>query len=98
YTADGGKTFPFRGQGIGLMPSLDEVLARFPERQFLIDIKSADASDAAVLAAFLAQLPKDRLDRLAAYGGDQPIQALASSLPSLRVMSKSTLIRASLAY
>ncbi len=30
YTADGGKTFPFRGQGVGLMPSLDEVLARFP--------------------------------------------------------------------
>ena len=27
YTADGGKTFPFRGKGIGLMPTLDEVLA-----------------------------------------------------------------------
>jgi len=27
YTADGGKTFPFRGRGVGLMPSLDEVLA-----------------------------------------------------------------------
>ena len=27
YTADGGKTFPFRGKGIGLMPTLGEVLA-----------------------------------------------------------------------
>ena len=27
YTADGGKTFPFRGKGIGLMPTLAEVLA-----------------------------------------------------------------------
>lgn len=24
YTADGGKTFPFRGKNVGLMPSLDE--------------------------------------------------------------------------
>ena len=23
HTADGGKTFPFRGKGVGLMPSLD---------------------------------------------------------------------------
>ena len=34
YTADGGKTFPFRGKGVGLMPSLDEVLATFPDRGF----------------------------------------------------------------
>ena len=98
YTADGGKTFPFRGKGVGLMPSLDEVLARFPDRQFLIDIKSGDPDDGTALAAFLAQLPKDRLDRLSAYGGDKPIQALAGSLPSLRVMSKATLVRASLTY
>jgi glycerophosphoryl diester phosphodiesterase len=32
YTADGGRTYPFRGQGVGLMPSLDEVLSAFPGR------------------------------------------------------------------
>src|SRR6476619_2769434 len=32
YTADGGRTFPFRGKGGGLMPSLDEVLATFPDK------------------------------------------------------------------
>jgi len=98
YTADGGKTFPFRGKGVGLMPSLDEVLVRFPNRQFLIDIKSGDPDDGTALAAFLAQLPKDRLAQLAAYGGDKPIQALSRSIPSLQVMSKPTLVRASLAY
>ena len=25
YTADGGKTYPFRGKGVGLTPTLDEV-------------------------------------------------------------------------
>lgn len=40
HTADGGKTFPLRGKGIGMMPTLDEVLARFPGKRFLINIKS----------------------------------------------------------
>lgn len=30
YTADQGVTYPFRGKGIGLIPSLDEVLSHFP--------------------------------------------------------------------
>ena len=45
YTADGGKTFPFRGQGINLMPTLDEVLNHFPNRSFLIHIKSDDENE-----------------------------------------------------
>ena len=39
YTADGGKTFPVPGKGVGLMPSLDEVLTTFPTKRFLINIK-----------------------------------------------------------
>ncbi len=31
YTADNGKTFPFRGKRIGLMPELDEVLEKRPD-------------------------------------------------------------------
>jgi glycerophosphoryl diester phosphodiesterase len=45
YTADGGKTFPFRGKGIGLMPTLTEVLATFPEQRLLINVKSRDPSE-----------------------------------------------------
>jgi glycerophosphoryl diester phosphodiesterase len=36
YTADGGKTHPFRGQGIGLMPTLSEVLATDAAKRCLI--------------------------------------------------------------
>ena len=51
YTADGGKTFPFRHKGVGLMPSLDEVIAAFPGKRFLIHIKSNDpAADSIGLA------------------------------------------------
>ena len=34
YTADNGETYPFRGKGVGLMPTLDEVFYRFPEYLF----------------------------------------------------------------
>jgi len=36
YTADNGKSYPFRGKGVGLMPSLEEVLSYFPDESFLI--------------------------------------------------------------
>ncbi|MFX8106630.1 hypothetical protein ABTK92_20190, partial [Acinetobacter baumannii] len=70
YTADGGKTFPLRGKGVGLMPTLDEVLTAFPDRRFLIHIKSNDPAEADRLAARLKQLPPDRLKMLMVYGGD----------------------------
>lgn len=98
YTADGGKTFPFRGQGVGLMPSLDEVLARFPDREFLIDVKTGESEDGMALAALLAQLPRARQERLAAYGGKKAMETLAHALPSIRVMSKPRLLHASLTY
>lgn len=98
YTADNGKTYPFRGKGIGLMPSLDEVLNHFPEGSFLIHIKSNDRQEGVKLAEYLKKLPKERLDRLAAYGGDEPIAALKEELPGLRVMSMATMKKALISY
>lgn len=98
YTADGGKTFPFRGKGVGLMPSLDEVLATFPDKAFLIHIKSNDPEEGRKLAAVLKALPESRLDLLAVYGGDRPIASLREELPGLRTMSKATLKRGLLTY
>src|ERR1051325_1820655 len=60
YTADGGKTFPFRGKGIGLMPTLAEVLEAFPQKRLLINVKSRDASEGEKLAAVLNKLPVER--------------------------------------
>ena len=42
FTPDGGKTFPFRGQGVRI-PTIDEVLAAFPEMRLTIELKTADA-------------------------------------------------------
>jgi glycerophosphoryl diester phosphodiesterase len=91
YTADGGKTYPFRGKGVGLMPSLDEVLAAFPDKRFLINIKSGDANEGAMLGEHLARLPQQQRDLLMAYGSDLPMRALKQRLPDFKVMSKATL-------
>jgi glycerophosphoryl diester phosphodiesterase len=91
YTADGGRTFPFRGRGVGLMPSLDEVLATFPDRGFLINIKSDDPAEADKLAAVLGPLSAERRARLMAYGGDRPIARLSSLVGDVRTMSRASL-------
>lgn len=98
YTADNGKTFPFRGKGVGLMPSLDEVMTQFPDEPFLIHIKNADPNEGTMLAQFLSKLPEKRLDQLTVYGDDQPIEALKEQLPDLRVMSMATLKSCLLPY
>jgi glycerophosphoryl diester phosphodiesterase len=98
YTADGGKTFPFRGKGVGLMPSLDEVLAAFHGKRFLINVKSNDPAEGEMLGEHLARRSRADLALLMAYGGDRPIAALAERLPTLKVMSKATLKRCGLAY
>ena len=42
FSTDGGRTFPYRGRGIGI-PSLAEVLAQLPDIPVLIEIKVAEA-------------------------------------------------------
>lgn len=91
YTADNGKTFPFRGKGIGLMPSLDEVLTYFPDKDFLIHIKSNDSEEGTQLAEYLSNFSEKQLEQLTVYGGDQPIETLKEAIPQMRVMSKATL-------
>ncbi|WP_088346243.1 MULTISPECIES: glycerophosphodiester phosphodiesterase family protein [Rhodomicrobium] len=93
YTADGGKTYPFRGKGVGLMPTLDEVLERFPDKLLLINIKSNDPAEGELLADRLAQLPPERRALLMAYGGERPIETLKARLPDLVTMSKASLKR-----
>jgi glycerophosphoryl diester phosphodiesterase len=98
YSADGGKTFPFRGKGIGLIPSLDEVLAKFPDKSFLIHIKGNDPEEGRKLAATLKALPESSQSLLAVYGGDRPIGTLRQELPELRTMSMATLKKGLLSY
>ncbi len=73
YTADGGKSFPLRGRGVGMMPSLRDVFEQFPEGRFLVNFKSRDAKEGQQLAGMLAANPQWRDRVLAVYGGDEPV-------------------------
>ncbi|MEM0981657.1 MAG: glycerophosphodiester phosphodiesterase family protein [Cyanobacteria bacterium P01_H01_bin.58] len=87
YTSDGGQTFPLRGQGVGLMPSLDEVFSTFPTRNLIINIKSNNPHEGELLAERLTQLSPDRQKQIMVYGGDQPVSLIRERLPSIRTLS-----------
>jgi len=91
YTADGGKSFPFRGQGVGLIATLAEVLQTFPDRHFLINIKSNDPHEGKLLAATLGQLPSARQQQLMVYGAELPIAVVRAQVPAVRTMSGASL-------
>jgi glycerophosphoryl diester phosphodiesterase len=97
YTADGGKTYPLRGTGKGLLPSLDEVLGAFPDKRFLIHIKSNDPEEGRRLATRLKSLPPDQMQRLMIYGGALPVAAVRQML-DIETMSGTTLKRCLIRY
>jgi glycerophosphoryl diester phosphodiesterase len=98
YTAGGGKTFPFRGQGVGKMPSLAQVLDAFPDKDFLVNVKSNDPAEGQKLAVWLSRLSPQRRDHLMAYGGDEPIAELHRRLPDLRTLSRASVGNCVLRY
>lgn len=91
YTADGGKTFPFRGKGIGMMPKLSEVFAAFPDRKLLINVKSRDAYEGEKLATVLNALPAERRRTIMVYGGDEPIDMMRRLTPEVRTISRAAI-------
>jgi glycerophosphoryl diester phosphodiesterase len=70
---------------------LTDVLNRFPDNSFLINVKSNDPDEGKLLAQYLSKLPKKQQNLLAVYGGDEPIAAVKEAMPGMRVMSKSTM-------
>jgi glycerophosphoryl diester phosphodiesterase len=68
YTSDGGKTFPLRGSGVGMMPTLQELLDHFPERHFLINQKDRYERTLELLAGILAHYPPEQRGRLHYWG------------------------------
>ena len=53
YTADGGRTFPLRGRGVGGMPTVEEVLREAPRMRLIFNFKGRNPADAdSLVAAF----------------------------------------------
>jgi glycerophosphoryl diester phosphodiesterase len=91
YTADGGRSFPFRGKGVGQMPTLDEALKTFADKRLLINVKSRDRSEGEKLAAVLNGLPAEHRRLIMVYGGDEPIEVIRRLAPGIRTISRTTI-------
>ncbi|MFG1605913.1 glycerophosphodiester phosphodiesterase family protein [Actinoplanes sp. NPDC049265] len=93
YTADHGATFPLRGKGRGMLVTVPEVVAAFPGRELLLDLKNDDAAEAGRLREFLDTLPPERLETIAVYGGGDVVVG-----GKVRSASKQTMKNCLLAY
>lgn len=81
FTHDDGETYPFRGKGVRMMPTLEEVLAAFPDKQFLIDHKDRQRETAELLVEVLKQLPPERQQLIKYWGSREIGDYIASELP-----------------
>lgn len=88
YTADNGQTYPFRGTGLGKLPSLSDVLEGFPEGKFLINFKSRDPAEADRLEALLKTHPEWETRVWGVYGGEAPTAKMIRHRPGLRGFTK----------
>ncbi|RYD40617.1 MAG: glycerophosphodiester phosphodiesterase, partial [Sphingomonadales bacterium] len=87
YTADGGRTFPLRGKGVGLMPSLDEVLAALGHASLLINFKSRDPNEAKlVLASFTRAGIDPNQPRFGFFGHARLMQVIRAKAPKAWTM------------
>ena len=98
YTSDGGVTYPFRGHGIGAMPSMTEVFETFPGKSFLLDIKGDIPDDGARLGRDLAQLRAQRRERLTLFGREAVLVAFRESLPEVPAFSVDSITACLISY
>jgi glycerophosphoryl diester phosphodiesterase len=89
YTADGGKTYPFRGRRKDHMPSLEEALAALPNTPILFNFKGKDPREADQLAAALKAARRNVVERRDAfYGAPGPVERIRTHFPKALSFSK----------
>jgi glycerophosphoryl diester phosphodiesterase len=98
YTADGGETFPLRGKGVGMMPTLEEVLDRFPDKKFVLNQKSGSLQTVEILAGVLRRYPAAQRARLYYWGPRyEDLKALVPGIGE-SLMARGQVKRCGLAY
>ena len=88
YTADGGKTFPLRGRGVGAMPTVEEVLQKLPTIRLVFNFKSKDPRDADGLAAAFRRAGVKIGDKYSFYGHPAVTGRMKQLIPGAWVYGK----------
>ncbi|MBL7095772.1 hypothetical protein ISS22_17630 [candidate division KSB1 bacterium] len=84
YTFDEGKTFPFRGKGVGKMPTLIKVMQKFPDKKFFIDHKDGSQKTAELLVEVIKSLPKDQQNRFYYWGREKTFKYINAEIPNVK--------------
>ena len=84
YTADNGKTYPFRGKFVGMMPTFDEVRKEFPDKKFLIDQKDKFEKTVTILADSLKKYSSEQRKNTFLFSGDEQYQKLKQEVPEVQ--------------
>lgn len=98
YTPDNGETYPFRGKGVGLMPTLEEVFRAFPDKQFLINIKSGRVKEAHLLHKYLRKHNLPTQGPLRVYGNEKVMARIRELRPDAWVFSRESVQQCTYRY
>jgi glycerophosphoryl diester phosphodiesterase len=83
YTANGGKTFPFRGRQKGTIPTLKEALDALPSTPIIFNFKGRSPREADLLAAALKAARRDVVARRDVFYGDSgPVERVKTHFPA----------------
>ena len=88
YTADGGRTFPLRGRGVGGMPTVEEALREVPRMRLFFNFKSRDPRDADALVAAFRRAGVGIDDKYIFYGQPPVTRRLKQLVPGARTFFK----------
>lgn len=81
YTYDG-KTYPFRGKGVGKIRTLTEILKEFPDKKFLLDNKNGnDFETADLIVATLSPFIEEQQKLLYLWCEDKAYEYIHRRLP-----------------
>lgn len=83
FTYDNGKTYPFRGKGVGKMPTLQEVLEEFPDKKFLIDHKDRTKETADLLIDLLKDLEAEQRRNIYYWGSKEMGDYIEKEVPGV---------------
>ncbi|MGC3979695.1 MAG: glycerophosphodiester phosphodiesterase family protein [Steroidobacteraceae bacterium] len=97
YTADGGKTYPLRGKGVGMMPSLGDILSAFPGKRFLLQLKPGPRDTGRRMVEYLDARNAD-WSKLSFFGQDGFLVEIKRAHPEVYVWSQKTASRCSIDY
>jgi len=85
YTADGGESYPFRGQFIGAIPTLSEVLEAFPETHFMVNLKHSKASEGEVYRDYITAQDAPRLGLI---GPNRAVAPVMTAYPDMVLQTR----------